>query len=771
MPPITDNQILKKLYNAFDGLPLSPENENYDKLYVDCQKVRGDSNIIDDIGRHIEWSDNTTCQLYAGHRGAGKSTELLRLRKYLQDKGYHVVYFTVDKNDMGHNYSLGYIGILLACIRKLLANMEEIDVYTLSPNLGAIKLSGFPVYNIDKDRMQLLLEELNDLIAKNRHYKVGLNKLVLMVDNLDRIVPIYNEKSKRTNHEEIFLDRSEQLTALNCHVIYTVPISLVYSEQGTLLKDRYENLGILPMVTMHARTQEREQYVPGLAAFHELLDKRAQMAANISIQQVFGDERVIQQLCLISGGHFRNLMQLIQGTLRYLPQFRDAKKAMARSILNMRETYLGAINDADWKRLVFVYLTQQIKNEQGYQDLLSNHCVLEYREASDENRDAKWQDVHPIIWEIKQFQKALDHHISHDAQIQETNYTLQKIISYISSLSIKHLSVFKSETLKLSEGLNIIIGENGAGKSHLLKSAYSLIQASYNFTQQKNYDFLETVTRKLIHVFRAESVSYLINHDAPQENAEIQVEFTNSDLNVGLTFDRKGNTQIINTPQAFLAKSAVFFPTKEAISIYPKFGGLYRDYNIELDETYYDLCLLLERPTAKKPNQETQYILSEIENILGGQIIDKNGRFYLKMPGKPEIEMHLLAEGLRKIATLAYLVANDSLVGNILFWDEPESNLNPKLVRSLVKILLLLVQKGTQVILATHSLFLLREFEVQLKHSQDDIPRRFFALGFTETGEVKVTSGEVIHDLDPITALDAEINQSEEYYELVAEEE
>ncbi len=39
------------------------------------------------------------------------------------------------------------------------------------------------------------------------------------------------------------------------------------------------------------------------------------------------------------------------------------------------------------------------------------------------------------------------------------------------------------------------------------------------------------------------------------------------------------------------------------------------------------------------------------------------------------MEMHLVAEGLRKLAMIARLIANGSLVDKVsLFWDEPEAN-------------------------------------------------------------------------------------------------
>jgi pantothenate kinase-related protein Tda10 len=75
--------ILKEIYNAFDPAPL-PANS---KLYVDCKAVRGGSDVTIELGRTILLSKNPTCQLFTGHRGSGKSTELSRLKQYLENNG------------------------------------------------------------------------------------------------------------------------------------------------------------------------------------------------------------------------------------------------------------------------------------------------------------------------------------------------------------------------------------------------------------------------------------------------------------------------------------------------------------------------------------------------------------------------------------------------------------------------------------------------------------------------------------------------------------
>lgn len=61
-----------------------------------------------------------------------------------------------------------------------------------------------------------------------------------------------------------------------------------------------------------------------------------------------------------------------------------------------------------------------------------------------------------------------------------------------------------------------------------------------------------------------------------------------------------------------------------------------------------------------------------------------------------------MAEGIRKLGMLAYLVTNGSLSENgFLFWDEPEANMNPKLTRLTGEVVLGLARSGVQTVLAT----------------------------------------------------------------------
>lgn len=68
----------------------------------------------------------------------------------------------------------------------------------------------------------------------------------------------------------------------------------------------------------------------------------------------------------------------------------------------------------------------------------------------------------------------------------------------------------------------------------------------------------------------------------------------------------------------------------------------------------------------------------------------------------------MVAEGLRKIALLWQLIKNGTLErGSVLFWDEPEANINPKYIPVLAELLIMLEREGVQIFVSTHDYFCL----------------------------------------------------------------
>ncbi|GAB4241523.1 MAG: hypothetical protein Kow00121_67620 [Elainellaceae cyanobacterium] len=438
---------LTEIYSSFEPFQPPPK-----EAYVDCQEVRGKWDVVRELGRKITRSKDPTCQLYSGHRGVGKSTELLRLKEYLEEQKYFVVYFAADEQDI-EPQDAEYADILFACTRHL---VEAIPLKNHNPLVNwmqdrweslkdlALTEISFEGLNLEGQISQFakitanlkaipdkrremrqkinantpsLVEALNSFIKEaTKSLPADKNRgIVIVVDNLDRIVEI-QEEGKPSNYDEIYLNRSEMLRGLECHVIYTVPIAMVYSERATRLEDNYDKPNVLPMIMV--RNPDGSENGKGLAKVREIICRRIQLidptlvqtldgsVEGISGPPIFDSPETVKQLCLMSGGHVRMLMQIVQRAIDWVDDLPITSDAVQIAIEEQRETYLNAVQDFQWEILAKVCADKLADNNKDHFRLLFNRCLLEYRYYDDKGKLRRWHNVHPLIEEIDQFQRA-----------------------------------------------------------------------------------------------------------------------------------------------------------------------------------------------------------------------------------------------------------------------------------------------------------------------------------------------------------------------------
>ncbi|WP_445175712.1 ATP-binding protein, partial [Microcoleus sp.] len=258
-------------------------NAEDQRYYIDFAEVRG-GKVINILKRTITRlaRDKPTCQLFTGHIGCGKSTELSRLEKELTDEGFHVVYFesTQDLDEM----DIDLTDIMLAIARRVTQSLEEGKIsfqpqrfkeflknswdflqtpvtleaegelfgskykgntdgnLEVSLPLGIAKITAKTKSNPDlrsklrqymepqaNKMLALINQEIID-VAINQLKQRGKKGLVVIVDNLDRIVSRPNAAG-RLLPEYIFIDRGDQLRQLNCHLVYTLPLGLIFGNE------------------------------------------------------------------------------------------------------------------------------------------------------------------------------------------------------------------------------------------------------------------------------------------------------------------------------------------------------------------------------------------------------------------------------------------------------------------------------------------------------------------------------------------------------------
>ena len=388
--------------------------------------------VVEDLGRTVRRSRDFTYQLYSGYRGSGKTTELLRLKKDLEDRGHVVVYFAADEEDLSVQ-DVQYTDILLACTRHLLLELKEkanpdpildwlkarlgdlkevmlteikIENVTLEVGLKEFAKIAAAVRSEPSQRQKIrdltephtetLIQALNVFVKDGRSHLPEKTKLVIIADNLDRIVPIFRENG-RSNYEEIFLDRHEQLKALECHVVYTVPISLIYSRWATELQANYGIPLVLPSIMV--RWEDGNPYDRGLDILKDIIRLRLQPSLRDSlVPDVFESEKVLQDLCLMSGGYVRDLVQLMQEAITKTEELPIRARAVQRAVEALRDVYRRAIEEKWWEALREVHRGKKIKQDDLQRSLLFIRCVLEYWYFDDHGDKQTWYDVHPVLW-------------------------------------------------------------------------------------------------------------------------------------------------------------------------------------------------------------------------------------------------------------------------------------------------------------------------------------------------------------------------------------
>lgn len=404
----------------------------------------------------------------------------------------------------------------------------------------------------------------------------------------------------------------------------------------------------------------------------------------------------------------------------------------------------------------------------------------------------------------------------------------------IHKLELNEFTVFKKASLEFGKRINVLIGENGSGKTQILKFLYASLNLLpvYQATRYEAVawgviigDFQKHVERlKKGHfteaeaeewrkdleafksfrsVFNVNLVADLVNLDYRNKKTKVlnpqnakTKEKNNANIkrldvsevqskNV-IVFQKGGNEykyhirlcyNIIVADSLFvknkknpfnLLPKVLFLPTRELLTIFPHYLALRKEYQLPYDSTYDDTIGKLGLPLMNEDTKEFFSIVKELEEAIDGRIFLKDEKFYFHPNSAKEgqdLDINMTAEGWRKLGMLLQLLRNGGLrSGMVLLWDEPEANLNPRLIRLIAHVLIKLSMLDIQVFITTHSLFLLREIDMlsksEKKYESGDI--RYFNF----VGKGKVEQGNAPEDLDKILLLDESLKQSDRFLKM-----
>ena len=311
----------------------------------------------------------------------------------------------------------------------------------------------------------------------------------------------------------------------------------------------------------------------------------------------------------------------------------------------------------------------------------------------------------------------------------------------LTRIELENFTAFRNLKLDPCPGVNVLVGANGTGKTHLMKVCYAACES------RGEGDLFGTLVR--IFLPSGRRLGRLVRR-RPGDLGKATASVERGPLKLESSFESnprpvslRPSTFTTDEPDQddgdWLPVESVYLPVKEMLSNAPGFRSLYSKREIHFEEIYRDILVRAYLPALRGPmDARREGALTRLREAIGGDVAVKGEEFFLRSE-QGDLEFSLLAEGVRKLALLWLLIRNGTLQpGSILFWDEPETNLNPKLFGVVVEVLLELQRAGVQVFLAAHDYVILKELDLRTT-SADKVA--FHSLYREElTGEVRCST-------------------------------
>ena len=411
-----------------------------DKRYVSCEQARG-GEFLENYVRCFSRADpdHPLARAFAGHIGIGKSTELLRLKKRLEEANLRVIYFDVsgalDPNDLDFPDLLVYMagqirqqldGIakeigcpiessLLSGLWDELKGLLQGEVHLKAEGKVPYLPLAMEIVNQPSARKELrraieaqstnLLHAVRDLLgsANVELRRRGFLGLVILCDGTEKVVRRPLDDRGTTTHERLFVNRAPQLAKIGTHVLYSLPISLIYDPAFTQMVEAFgESTPPLPMVRL--RPDDHADITPdttGMKVMWEMIEARCR-CANVDIGDVFDDPQTGHYLSEMSGGHPRHLVMFLRSAANSLAALPITRGAAEKAVRDYANGLLRGVPKEDWWPILrrFAEPADDLPKDEPHLQMLLLEYIFEYM------NDNVWYEANPVLRTLDKFNPA-----------------------------------------------------------------------------------------------------------------------------------------------------------------------------------------------------------------------------------------------------------------------------------------------------------------------------------------------------------------------------
>jgi hypothetical protein len=351
---------------------------------------------------------------FSGHRGCGKSTELLHLMASPEIcKKYWPVNFSIrDEADI---IDLDFRDVLLAVGGRMFRDYRkqggqlpvqllkelnswrgkvEEEVKTVLAGraydfeIGAAIDAFFANAALKTKLEPATRAELRQVFEKDITGLIAvINNIAAAIYARERRIPlILIDDLDKPNLEEaraIFHDRREIMMQPNCAIVYTVSSALFYSKGFDAIRDQAV---FLPNIKLHPHLSPNEQNEEG----YETLRRFAYLRMDPNLI----DSSALEEAITYSGGVFREMARIMRTAIG---RARRRKATTLQGVdvewatTEIRNEYRRILDKEDLEILKNVHEHNRLEYNDRLRPLLQLLALLEYRNGEN------WCDIHPVL--------------------------------------------------------------------------------------------------------------------------------------------------------------------------------------------------------------------------------------------------------------------------------------------------------------------------------------------------------------------------------------
>lgn len=357
----------------------------------------------------------------SGHRGTGKTTELLKLKNEIDETTcFFTVFCDLSDEELDVN-NIDFIDIIILILEKLTETLKErkidipkaniepfynwyeqriteinsqtdesasievegkagIDLFSLFSLVSKTKgkLSGSnstkeTIRKVFKNKFSDFSLKFNEFILDIKDYllKNGISKdLLFIIDGFEKIGSLEDRK-------KILIDNSNKFVEIKANMIITLPIEL-FSEVSRL-KEFASHISF-PLITLDNNSKER---------FKEFIYKRIE-------KNLFDSEQTVEKIIYYGAGSPRETLKIIsnayiqaEGEIIDLKSIQDAQKSISEELMKY-------LDEKEISLLKQVYTKTKIPFSDELAKLLIKKVLLDYEDGLE-------REINPILLDNEDF--------------------------------------------------------------------------------------------------------------------------------------------------------------------------------------------------------------------------------------------------------------------------------------------------------------------------------------------------------------------------------